>query len=128
MGLRFSSKGATTRFTTAAPGLAAGFDETFSTTAPSFAANLSAALGRAFNFSSCFIIELLDASTFIPGFDVNFFATLALTTDFDLTFASGLTLDLTAMTHILFFYRDALRLFFNFYPTPERLWKSVRGQ
>ena len=58
-------------------------------------------LGAAFVFSPCFVIELLDVSAFTLGFDVNFFETFALTVDFVWVFDFGLTLDFTAMTHIL---------------------------
>ncbi|MBI5963693.1 MAG: hypothetical protein HY863_09485 [Chloroflexi bacterium] len=68
-----------------------------------FASDLADNLVAAFDFSPCFVIDFLDVSTFTFDLDVNFFVTFALTTAFDLIFDFGLTLDFTAMTHILSF-------------------------
>jgi hypothetical protein len=97
--------GATTRFITAAA-FTAGFTSVFCTLGTSatellLTSGLEDNLGAAFVFSPCFVIELLDVSAFTLGFDVNFFETFALTVDFVWVFDFGLTLDFTAMTHIL---------------------------
>ncbi|MBI5352532.1 MAG: hypothetical protein HZB50_07845 [Chloroflexi bacterium] len=112
IGLRFSSTGVTTRFTTAATGLE---DNAFtgaleaSTTETAFTSDLASA----FIFGLCFAIDFLDVTAFTFGLLASFVETFARTTGFDLTFAFGFALDLIAMTHILSFYRDALGLFFN---------------
>jgi hypothetical protein len=97
--------GVTTRFTTAVS-FEAGFvlgALVASAVETIFASGLANNFGSAFDFSTCFVIDFLDDSAFTLGFDVNLFETLTLTADFVWAFDFGLTLDLTAMTHILSF-------------------------
>ena len=68
-----------------------------------FTSDLANNLDATFELSPGFFIDFLDASTFAFDLDVNFFVTFALATAFDLIFDFGLTLDFTAMTHILSF-------------------------
>lgn len=101
MGRRLSSGGLATRFAATK-----GFAEVlgnlvFSTTELIVTSDLAASFGRSFDFRFCFVIDFFGASIFTFGFDVIFFETFALTTDFDLVFELGLTLDLTAISHIL---------------------------